>query len=64
MRITPIPGRSLEFHQWLLTQPPSVVAQITRAEREYLKNAEGRALLDAAADAQEGYCDTGVVDTA
>ncbi len=50
-------GRSRRFHEWLEQQPPSVVAQVTRKEREYKATREGRAPVEAFADSFEGWSD-------
>jgi hypothetical protein len=48
-------GRSRQFHEWLEQQPPSVVAQISRKEREYNATIQGRAPVEAYADSLEGW---------
>jgi hypothetical protein len=50
-------SRSNAFQLWLMEQPPSVTAQIKKAEREYERSMMYRAPFIQFEDSMEGYVD-------
>jgi hypothetical protein len=54
-----LPPRSGRFQEWLLEQPSSVVADISRKERDWARDQRlgGRAPYDAYEDSLQGYAD-------